>query len=95
MKEYTYKNLSLPEVHLHSSHTQICQRLNRFHINHIAATNKMITKLIRTHTCNVLMSKVINSINFGEARQKITFGLRCSWTWKVATGPESMLMSHN
>lgn len=31
----------------------------------------------------------------GPALGALTLGRRCSWTWKVATGPESMLMSQS
>lgn len=28
-------------------------------------------------------------------QRDLTLGLKYSWTWKVETGPESILMSHN
>ena len=84
---YTCKNQLLPVVHHHLGSTQICRRWSHFHINHIAVW-KWNYHSLSTGTLNC-------TNNNWTVTKQITLGLKYSWTWKVATGRESMLMSHS
>ena len=86
----TCKNLLPLAAHHHSSNTQIYQRWNHFHIDHITEQKKGG----KTHLTKIKMQTKIFAQRY-EIKKGITLGLRYSWTWKVETGPESILISHN
>ena len=89
-KFLTCKNQLLPADHHHSSNTQIYQRWNHFHINHTADnwSYSPISVIAYTSSKKVWGKKFLKKRIF-------TLGLKYSWTWKVETGPESILMSHS